>query len=482
MAGVWWTCNGGILRPAAIRVGTGRRVILCKMMTALRPIPHRLLTSATLADAANEALVAARLRDPFGHQLHTLLAMAYLLLLPLKSTPGDIAFGLLLAWTCVRLMHTWRSYRFVLRSPVVLMWFAWAAWQAISLLWSSDMHKGLDELGSCRVLLLPFMLWPVLDRLPWLIASALLGVFVQNCVQGLQAIGWMAPRLSDPADRFAGLTHGIKTATWCCAAMCWNLSTVLHASSWKRGVSLALFIAAAAGLVLSGSRGPWIAAAMAVPLMLLVVMFRRPQLLRTAGMVLIGGLIASGIAWPLAKTKVMPRIEQALSEFQKAWDEHMYWTSVGLRIEMWRWSGGIIREHPAIGVGAGGFNHAKERQPDFQQAWASAPNESRRNGWLAKDHPHSMTLYALTCTGLVGGTILLLAIGLTLRQTWRDRPDHVFVDGMFFALLAWLIGAQFDTYNLNGQLFGMIGVIVAVTLPLRPAIRLALSAKSNGLG
>src|SRR5689334_7276427 len=142
------------------------------------------------------------------------------------------------------------------------------------------------------------MLWPVLDRLPWLIGSALLGVLAQNGVQLMQALGWMAPRTSDPADRFAGLTHAIKTATWCCAAMCWNLSAILRATGLKRWASLGLFAAATAGLVLSGSRGPWIAAAVTMPLMLLTIVIRRPSIRRAAVILSIGGLLVAGAAWP----------------------------------------------------------------------------------------------------------------------------------------------------------------------------------------
>jgi len=44
-------------------------------------------------------------------------------------------------------------------------------------------------------------------------------------------------------------------------------------------------------------------------------------------------------------------------------------------------------------------------------------------------------------------------------------------------LLAWLIGAMFDTYNLNGQLLGMVGFVLAATLPCRPTLRLRVAAR-----
>jgi hypothetical protein len=38
---------------------------------------------------------------------------------------------------------------------------------------------------------------------------------------------------------------------------------------------------------------------------------------------------------------------------------------------------------------------------------------------------------------------------------------------MPFVLLGWLIGTQFDCFNLNGHLFGLLGLVMACTLPGR---------------
>ena len=54
------------------------------------------------------------------------------------------------------------------------------------LLFSTFLALGIPE--SDRGALLPVLLWPVLDRLPWLIASALAGVAVANVVQIAQLL------------------------------------------------------------------------------------------------------------------------------------------------------------------------------------------------------------------------------------------------------------------------------------------------------
>jgi hypothetical protein len=61
-------------------------------------------------DSIAAAVEYGRLRDPVGHNVHTALAVAYLFLLPLATTPKDVAAGVLLVWALVRLPHTWSCY------------------------------------------------------------------------------------------------------------------------------------------------------------------------------------------------------------------------------------------------------------------------------------------------------------------------------------------------------------------------------------
>ena len=88
---------------------------------------------------------------------------------------------------------------------------------------------------------------------------------------------------------------------------------------------------------------------------------------------------------------------------------------------------------------------------------------------LLRAHPHSVYLYVLACTGAIGGLFLLAVIVSLIRQCWRDPPNHLYADGAFIVLIGWLIGAGFDCYNLNGHMFGLVTMVVAVTLPGRAA-------------
>jgi O-antigen ligase len=318
-----------------------------------------------------------------------------------------------------------------------------------------------------RMLLVPLLLWPVLDRVPWLIAALLTGVLAQNFTQLLQALDVIEIR-PDDKRRVAGWIHPIKTGAFCAAAMCWLLAASLRGRGTFRIAAIILFVIASFGLIGTASRGTWLAAAIAIPAMLIVLAVRRPELRKMIG--ILCGIGAAGVAvsWPIIGDEIQKRFDVTWRELQRASDKEIYWTSVGARIGMTRWAIDIFEKHPIIGVGAGGYPKAQAAEPSFQRALDRADHHSE---FMDKDHPHSIYLYTLACLGVIGAVVLLAVILTTLRQCWRDPPNHLFAEGTFFAMLTWYVGAQFDCYNLDGSRLGLFGVMVAVTMPWRPGIR-----------
>jgi O-antigen ligase len=428
--------------------------------------------------AVNALMDNARLRDPLGHQIQTVLAIIYLITLPLATAASGIAFALLLANTLLRLPHTARVMDVALdvRS---LWWFtAFIIWCAISLTWSPDPGHGFDEIAASRVLLTPLMLWPILDRLPWLIAAALVGVFAQNAAQLLHALDWVNLRPDEGAGRHGGLIHPIHSGAWCVAAMCWHLFASWRGRGWIRWISIVGLLIAAAGLVATGSRGPWISALISIPLMAVVTLIRRPPLRKP--IIVLGAimLVASVAAWPKARVIIADRVLASVGEWQRATDNGVYWTSVGARVGMNRWAWAIFRAHPLCGIGAGGYPSAQAQDADFQAAMKRLPHR-RFHDLMVHDHPHSSTLYLLSTTGIIGSLLFGAGVFTALRRAWRDPPNNLYADAAFFIMIGWIVGAQFDTYNLNGHLWGMFALLIALTMPKRPPLRLRLSAKDD---
>lgn len=420
------------------------------------------------AEAIAATLCYARQRDPIGHRLHLALALAHALMLPLSTAGSSITFGFLIGYAILRLPSTWRCYTALLRAPILWALALWTGWIALSLTWSADPAQGAEELWTMRMALLPAALWPVLDRVPWLIGAALLGVACQQVAQLLQYTELLSLRPQDPPGRFGGWIHPIQTGAWCVGAMCWHVAAILTARGRLRWLSLAGLAVAATGLLATQSRGPWLAAAIVLPAALLIIPLRQPRTWRAALILAAAGVVAALAAWPIAGSLVTSRVQQAVEDYQAARNEGIYHTNIGLRIGQWRWTWAIFTETPINGTGAGGFRHAQNDQPLFRQAIDRWPKKADN---MTRDHPHSVTLYVLATTGAVGGAIVLAAVTLALIAAWRDRRDHPYASGTFFLLIAWLIGAQFDCYNLNGHLLGMFMLAAALTLPHRAPIR-----------
>lgn len=399
-------------------------------------------------EAIGDTLRYARLRDPIGHAVHFSLALLYLFMLAIAPAPNSIAFAVLLGYTVLRLPHTWRTYTWMVRDRLGWLMIAWTAWHALSIFWSTDARQGLDELQTYRVILTPFMLWPVIDRVAWMIGAYLFGVFVQNLAQFGQGLDWLERKSGDGA-RLRGLLHPIQTGAICIAAMCWHLPVVLRGRGLVWLLSLVGFVVATAGLVLSGSRGPWIAAAIVIPLAMVTIAFRRPEARLMVVILTVGVALATFVAWPLINDFVDDRVEAARSDLEHV-IEGDYQTNLGVRVISWIEAWNIFLERPLHGAGAGGYREAVQH-PVMVDRQAN--------------HAHSLYLHVLACTGAIGGIVVLAIVVLSLVRAVRASSELLYAEGTLFVLLSWLIGAAFDCYQLNSHLFGLFAFILVLIVP-----------------
>ncbi len=397
----------------------------------------------------------AWVRHAIGDRIHAACAVLYLLLLPLATTPKDVAFIALCAWAILRFPWTWRRYRDLGSDTLVWLLGAWALWHALSIFWSADPHQGFDELRAYRVVVTGFAIWPVIDRMVWMIAAFLLGAFLSNAAQLLQFLEWFGLH-PNPYQRLGGFVHPINTGAAMSIAICWHVSATLKGRSWTRWASIAALAAASVGLVFAGSRGPWISAAVGIALALVIIPIRRPRLRPRILLVVAMGVVTAAAGWPIAGDFVMVRVKQARANLE-AFKEDPHAANEELRLAAWLAAWEAFRESPVLGVGAGGY--------------AQAAAESSFGAMLPNSHhANSLYMHVLASTGIIGLALLAGVVGLSLYRAYRDRADHIYVDGSLFALITWLVGAAFDTYQLSGQLFGMFVFITVITS--RPRWRL----------
>jgi O-antigen ligase len=208
------------------------------------------------------------------------------------------------------------------------------------------------------------------------------------------------------------------------------------------------------------------------------------------------GAVGVAVSWPV----MQPRIEQAAADARHAMESGEHWTSSGLRIGLWSWAWQVFRTAPLAGVGAGGFRDAVDQLPDhraaiqrgyddlledvdgYEEAVANgAPLDElkgyrramrkggKRASYMSRDHAHSVYLHSLACTGLTGCAILTALLLLLVTRGWRNPGDNLYADGTLLVLLTWIVGAQFDCYQLNSHLFGLLAFALVLVVPRGPA-------------
>lgn len=168
------------------------------------------------------------------------------------------------------------------------------------------------------------------------------------------------------------------------------------------------------GAVLTQSRGPLLAFAVALVLVLSLHFRRHRTWSLTAGAVAATLLIIGGGSLSL-NDKIRERFLEVHAEVV-TYSPRSATGAVRERLEMWRTAWRAFQEHPWSGVGVNQFGNYSQAQVALGKA-----NES-----IAKyQHPHSEYLEALSTLGIAGGiTIVLIFVLPLVFFLRRSNDDH----------------------------------------------------------
>jgi hypothetical protein len=151
--------------------------------------------------------------------------------------------------------------------------------------------------------------------------------------------------------------------------------------------------------------------------------------LALVALALVGGGVAFARAVEEPRTWLAERWEASKQQPETALGGSYLETIGSDRWDTWRVAVGEFREHPVRGIGARGFAHAYLREGRSVEAPQRA---------------HSLPLDQLSETGLIGGLLLALALGLPLavvaRRSVRSLPEAA----LLAAVAYWLIHASAD--------------------------------------
>ncbi len=354
-------------------------------------------------------LVLLSLPDLFRRREELLRPERYLLLIAAVFFGVFVVTALVNGWTELQTRFLSRELRFLLLIPIYLMLRRYP-------------HAGL-----------------------WLLRGGVVGGFTLLAqslydlyVLGLpQAQGIYSPNLLGP---FAALLALFLLVLW----------RIDRKREWRYAIAPSVLVALAA-TVLSASRGAFVG----LIGMLAVWGAMRWRGWRLALPVLLAvGIIGIGY---FASGNVRTRVDDAARELHSAvlegeltQLEAKHLDSVSTRIEMWRVSLMIFRDHPVFGVGRGNYTEAARTYVAQGRVHPDVANHS---------HPHNAYLEMLVSKGIVGLLVFLALLFYPLfffLRTRRRAPDT--------ALLGMLLITGFALFSLTDASTYIKGNFISIFL------------------
>ncbi len=445
---------------------------------------HPNSTASTKPRTMREAVAAARAADSFGHPIHLALAMAYAFVLPLDMVPPakDFVLGGLLIFTLLRLPKIFRCYGPIWRDPLTWWIVSWPIWMSISLAWTPSLEFGAEELRAWRMILIPSLFWPVMQNYRMIIAAFLGGCITIVLYQLGQFMSISSLGLDIQGRADAGM-HPILAGSLLSAASIWFLSGVYHWRGNRSVAAAAGILITVIGLVLTGSRGPWISLAIRGTFLTLGVLILWPPSRKSIGifsglgvLALVGIILLDVFALSgRFSNPVVDRVDSALTEYQNTSEDGVsmktsewYRSSVGYRLLAWEAARSVFEKHPIIGSGGGGISAYLD-----EAWWLNEPSQDEAGITIRHQHlnPHSMYLQVLASTGIIGLILMMTPMVLSFIRLIRRMGDPVYC-GAAFVLVSWMVGATFDSYQMVGTQVGLLMLVYAASLAARPSYKI----------
>lgn len=423
------------------------------------------------ASAAQRAFDHQRTDRP-GMPVHLCAAMLACLCASGPISVLEFVFVLALLSPLARVTMTWRLWSGLFRQPVFLAAVAWVGWTALSVLWSPDRDAGWRELGALRWAGWFFILWPMMERRPTLVIAWAAGFVIGHLSQAGHGLALMMGEESAPAwllfdrahDRVTGWFGPVSGGT----AMCAVLGLHLHQAATREGrvrtIACVLGAVTLAGIVATGTRGAWIAAAallLIAGLLALRTALARQQ--RRGALVLAGAMVAAVLAGGLlAGPRAASRIADAREELRSAAEGDLH-TNIGARIVMAQEAFRMGADRPIVGVGVGGYRAVATES--LQERGARDPER------LIHAHAHSTPLHIFATTGLVGLALWTLLIVCAFRALAVRLPGekNTYDAGLWLAFAGLLFAGMFETLHVGSRIGAHFWLLLAFATAWRPA-------------
>lgn len=421
------------------------------------------------SEEVEAAFAAQRAVDPFGHRLHTALAVVWCVLACGPVSVIEFGWAPLALCFLTRYPRHQGTHRAFKRLAVCWAILGWAAWQGLSVQWSPDRRLGLEEWGAMRFAVPVLLLWPVLDRRGWLIAGVGAGLLLANLAQVSHALGRAFDLPAITFDRLPNRNSGwwqpVVGGTMLTAGIGLHLPAALTGRGRARLLGVAGLVASLAGVLATGSRGAWLATGALVALGIAWALRRSARRAMSWGQApfwLAVIALVGVVGYKMLGPTVRARAGEGAEEIRRVLESGDYNTFTGARIQMARWGVEAFADRPIAGIGAGGY-----KSWVAQQLSAAGKDPALS---VAHAHAHNTFVQVAATTGLVGlvlfGAVVVLSVRGGFSRAGRELRGYE--AGPAFALLGMLLVTPFDVINVNAQTAALWWILVAMCLWGRP--------------
>jgi len=309
---------------------------------------------------------------------------SFLLLLTALWMPRAGRAALSRHWRDVR----WVVFAFLFNFLLVLLYFALRPEQPMS-----SLEKPLRMLCAVSAMVAVLVARPPRQALWW---GAIVGAAGAMCF-----VGWQ--RIVLGMERPGGMINAI---TFGDIALTMGMVALAAAIDFRRARLPALWptlwpllggLAGILALVMTGTRGGWIALGLAA---LLCMRLAHLGSNRNVRLLIGAGAALAAVLYFVPATEVRLRVQQGIDDVRR-WESGEYkFTNMGIRLELWKGAGMLIAQHPLVG---------QDPATAHAQVVRWVKDGTLSDVALAPQHLHNDVLQALASGGVLG---LLALIGI----------------------------------------------------------------------
>jgi len=351
-----------------------------------------------------------------------------------------------------------RRYRGAIRDPLFAASILLVVSALPSVFMSENLHRALRELKSYWLLLVYFLVAYnlVSDRLRRVVFWILFTSMSLSCAVALIQYGGglklLFLRIESSTYRpsstlytmtFAGILYQLITV---------NFAVLLRERAVsRRGLVLTLgLICQIASLLLTLTRGAWLALVGGLSMLPLLLKRRILLLTGAAGIVVVGVLA-------LQSPTVRDRAATIIQNVREPTDKN-----IATRLVLWDISWQVFRKHPLLGVGLGDYSIEAEKH--LSERFVTTTSDS-----------HNIYLQLLATRGLVGFIPFVVFWVVLFRVLFeskrhvigKDRFGYHFVAGTIAATVAVLIGALSENNIDDSEVFTAFLLLVGMARSFR---------------